>query len=182
MFSVIFNFQLLSLQNSRRVWRTERGLHGEGHAQLLQRTWHSHQMAHNHSSSSEVQHPLLTCVGTALTHKPLPTTCTWQKITVKRLLRTRSLVSIWALFLCTILMIPGGCTHASPSTCTGTPSSPNIVILTVRHWNKSQYVTGEYRSAWASLWNGTLGFAMAVTHWHWQTDRQTVLYGSVSAQ
>lgn len=46
---------------------------------------------------------------------------------------TRSLVSIWALFLCWILMMPGGWIQASPSTCTGTPSSPRMVIFTTRH-------------------------------------------------
>lgn len=46
---------------------------------------------------------------------------------------TRSLVSIWALFLCWILMMPGGWIQASPSTCTGTPSSPRMVIFTMRH-------------------------------------------------
>lgn len=68
------------------------------------------------------------------------------------LLHTLSLVSIWALFLCTILIIPGGCTHASPSTCTGTPSSPNIVIFTVRHWNKTSYFRIQIiLSSWHSI-------------------------------
>lgn len=30
-------------------------------------------------------------------------------------------------------MYPGGWTQASPSTCTGTPSSPRMEIFTVRH-------------------------------------------------
>lgn len=34
-----------------------------------------------------------------------------------------------ALFLCIILIIPGGCSHASPSTCTGTPSEPKVKNL-----------------------------------------------------
>lgn len=46
---------------------------------------------------------------------------------------TLSLVSICARFLWTILTMPGGCTQASPSTCTGTPSSPRMVIFTWRH-------------------------------------------------
>jgi len=37
---------------------------------------------------------------------------------------TLSRASIWTLFLCSTLMIPGGCNHASPSTCRGTDSSP----------------------------------------------------------
>lgn len=50
---------------------------------------------------------------------------------------TRSLVSIWARFLWTILTIPGGWIQASPSTCTGTPSSPRMVIFTCRHWERA---------------------------------------------
>ena len=55
---------------------------------------------------------------------------------VKSLLSTTntlSLVSIWARFLCTMRMYPGGWFQASPSTCTGTPSSPMIEIFTLRH-------------------------------------------------
>lgn len=36
--------------------------------------------------------------------------------------------------------MPGGWIQASPSTCTGTPSSPRIVIFTIRHWGAD---TGE---------------------------------------
>lgn len=46
---------------------------------------------------------------------------------------TLSLVSICARFLWTISTMPGGWTQASPSTCTGTPSSPRMVIFTWRH-------------------------------------------------
>ncbi len=53
---------------------------------------------------------------------------------VFQVLLTRSLVSIWARFLCWILMTPGGWIQASPSTWMGTPSSPRMVIFTVRHW------------------------------------------------
>ncbi len=55
-------------------------------------------------------------------HGSPPETLTW------------SLVSIWARFLCWILMTPGGWIQASPSTWTGIPSSPRMVIFTVRHW------------------------------------------------
>ena len=47
---------------------------------------------------------------------------------------TRSRVSIIALFLCTMRMYPGGCIQASPSTWTGTGSSPRMVTFTCRHW------------------------------------------------
>lgn len=89
------------------------------------------------SSSRQGQYPSLTCVGAAHSCTTRSPTCTRWKVKITRPLRTLSLVSIWALFLWTILMIPGGWTQASPSTCTGTPSSPNIVIFTVRHWNKA---------------------------------------------
>lgn len=46
--------------------------------------------------------------------------------------RTLSLINMGARFLWTIWMMPGGCIHASPSTCTGTASSV-IVIFTVWH-------------------------------------------------
>lgn len=42
--------------------------------------------------------------------------------------------SIWARFLWTICMIPGGWSHGSPSTCTGIGSSPRMTIRTCRHW------------------------------------------------
>lgn len=42
--------------------------------------------------------------------------------------------SICARFLCMIRMMPGGWTHASPSTWMGTPSSPKIVIWMLWHW------------------------------------------------
>uniref|UniRef100_A0A6B0U9B8 Putative secreted protein n=1 Tax=Ixodes ricinus TaxID=34613 RepID=A0A6B0U9B8_IXORI len=41
---------------------------------------------------------------------------------------------VWARFLWTMQMYPGGWTQASPSTCTGTPSSPVMVMRTDRHW------------------------------------------------
>lgn len=46
---------------------------------------------------------------------------------------TLSLVSVCARFLWIIRMYPGGWIQASPSTCTGTPSSPRMEIFTVRH-------------------------------------------------
>lgn len=49
---------------------------------------------------------------------------------------TLSRVRVCALFLWTIQMYPGGWIQASPSTCTGTPSSPRIAIFTVRHCKK----------------------------------------------
>lgn len=55
---------------------------------------------------------------------------------------TLSLVSICARFLWTILTMPGGWIQASPSTCTGTPSSPRMVIFTWRHWNATERKTG----------------------------------------
>lgn len=55
---------------------------------------------------------------------------------------TLSLVSICARFLWTILTMPGGWIQASPSTCTGTPSSPRMVIFTWRHWNVTERNTG----------------------------------------
>ena len=55
-----------------------------------------------------------------------------------RLTSTLSRVNIWALFLWTIRIYPGGCNHASPSTCTGTLSSPTMVILTLRHWKQTE--------------------------------------------
>ena len=51
------------------------------------------------------------------------------------ILLTLSLTSICALFLWTILIYPGGCIQASPSTWTGT-DSPNMEILTARHWKQ----------------------------------------------
>lgn len=58
---------------------------------------------------------------------------------------TRSLVSIWARFLWMILTMPGGWIQASPSTCTGTPSSPRIVIFTWRHWEAAEQKTTAVR-------------------------------------
>lgn len=62
---------------------------------------------------------------------PCPSTAPLHELCNPKL--TRSLVSIWARFLCWILMMPGGWIQASPSTCTGTPSSPRMVIFTTRH-------------------------------------------------
>ena len=42
---------------------------------------------------------------------------------------TLSLKMILALFLCDTTMIPGSCSHASPSTCIGRVSGPWMVIL-----------------------------------------------------
>lgn len=47
--------------------------------------------------------------------------------------RARERQSICALFLWMILTHPGGWSQASPSTCTGTHSSPRILIWTARH-------------------------------------------------
>lgn len=58
---------------------------------------------------------------------------------------TRSLVSIWARFLWMILTMPGGWIQASPSTCTGTPSSPRMVIFTWRHWEAAEQKTAAVR-------------------------------------
>lgn len=120
-----------------KFWRTERWLisfntfaeDDSTHLRGLTTTWTS--------SSGGIQCHLLACIGTALTYTSHASPNTHTVKPIKWKLRTLSLVSIWALFLCTILMIPGGWTHASPSTCTGTPSSPNIVIFTVRHWNEA---------------------------------------------
>ena len=49
---------------------------------------------------------------------------------------TLSLVNIWALFLWTMWMYPGGCIQASPSTWAGTASSPIMVIFTRRHYRQ----------------------------------------------
>ena len=49
------------------------------------------------------------------------------------LIITLSLHINWTLFLWSIRMIPGGCNQASPSTCTGTPSLPSILITMERH-------------------------------------------------
>lgn len=51
---------------------------------------------------------------------------------------TLSRVRVWVRFLWMILMYPGGWIQASPSTCTGTPSSPRMVIFTVRHWGREK--------------------------------------------
>lgn len=58
---------------------------------------------------------------------------------------TLSLVSICARFLWTILTMPGGWIQASPSTCTGTPSSPRMVIFTWRHWDAAEQKTAAVR-------------------------------------
>lgn len=58
---------------------------------------------------------------------------------------TLSLVSICARFLWTILTMPGGWIQASPSTCTGTPSSPRMVIFTWRHWDATEQKTAAVR-------------------------------------
>ena len=54
-------------------------------------------------------------------------THSWQVLTL-------SLHISWTLFLCKMRIIPGGCSQASPSTWTGTPSSPKIRITIERHW------------------------------------------------
>lgn len=53
---------------------------------------------------------------------------------------TRSLVRVCVRFLWRIRMYPGGWIQASPSTCTGTPSSPRIVIFTVRHCERRTHI------------------------------------------
>ena len=60
---------------------------------------------------------------------------TWKERKTRTLVHTLSLISIGDLFLWTIWIMPGGCIHASPSTCTGTASSV-IVIFTVWHCMK----------------------------------------------
>ena len=47
---------------------------------------------------------------------------------------TLSLQMSWTLFLWTIRIMPGGWSHASPSTWTGTPSSPRIRMTIDLHW------------------------------------------------
>lgn len=53
---------------------------------------------------------------------------------LKLVSRALDLQSICALFLCMMRTHPGGCNQASPSTCTGTHSSPRMLIWTARHW------------------------------------------------
>ena len=49
-------------------------------------------------------------------------------------LYTLSLQISWTLFLWTIRIMPGGWSQASPSTWTGTPSSPRIRMTIDLHW------------------------------------------------
>lgn len=62
---------------------------------------------------------------------------------------TRSLVSIWAEFLYLILIRPGLWIQASPSTCTGIPSSPSMVIITSWHCQRKWGRMGDKNEATA---------------------------------
>lgn len=88
---------------------------------------------------------------------------------------TLSLVSIWALFLCWILITPGGWIQASPSTWIGIPSSPKMVIFTVRHYDNDKSLTAyEYFSTiW---WINTNMYAT-----FYITQRSPVQYGGAGA-